>query len=85
MHVPAKHSRCPAPALPFLLIALSFLILPPPPCAAVPIPPLEVSAPNTWGRVIFRTQWIDPNTLQAVPCRRPGGRCFALLHAHTAV
>jgi hypothetical protein len=42
-----------------------------------PIPPLEVSEPNTWGRVIFKKHWIDPNSLKPVACRQPVGRWAA--------
>lgn len=49
-----------------------------------PIPRLEVSEPNTWGRAIFRASWTDPNTLKPVNCRHPVGRCANHLHISLA-
>ncbi len=74
-------------AIPYLLLLLTTLAL------AIaqrqyPIPPLEVSAPNTWGRVVFRKHWIDPNSMKPVPCKQPVGRCAATtqpLCVHAAI
>ena len=55
-----------------LILVLVFLS--PSFCRQYPIPNLEVSAPNTWGRVIYRKQWIDPNTLAPMLCKQPAGR-----------
>jgi hypothetical protein len=91
--MPATQLACAVSAqLPQVAAAVLLLLSAIPLCLSVPIPALEVSAPNTWGRAKFRKEWINPNTQKPVPCRQPAGRYNAsvlplappLLPPHTA-